>query len=454
MVASNVYRLRYSLRLSLFGCVTVTDRRNIFMYLLKKKDYPKQNPSALNIIFRSLRYRNYRLFFSGQIISLIGTWMQTIAMSWLVYRITSSPFALGIVAFSSQIFNFILGPFMGVMVDRYNRQHILLTTQILSMLQAFVLFFLSISGAVAVWHIIVLSMFLGVINSFDVPARHSFIVELVTKRKDLGNAIALNSFMFNTARLIGPSIAGIIIALAGESSCFLINGISYIAVIIALLLIKIEPHEIKNSNREILEDLKQGFKYAFGLAPIRSILLLTAMTSLMGMSYAVLMPVFAVHIFGGGPQDYGFLMGAAGVGALAGTVYLASHTAIVSLTRKITIASAVFGASLILFALSRILWLSVFILGFIGFSMLIQLASSNTVLQTIIEDDKRGRVMSLYTMAFMGVTPFGSLLAGTLAKQIGAPNTLIIGGIFCIFASLLFAGKERLLRKAVECAHI
>jgi len=403
----------------------------------------------MKFMFRSLRYRNYRLFFSGQIVSLIGTWMQTIAMSWIVYRITSSPLALGIVAFSSQIFNFILGPFMGVFVDRYNRRDILIITQILSMLQAFILFFLVTRGLLVVWQIIVLSMFLGIINSFDVPARHSFVVDIVEKKEDLGNAIALNSFMFNIARLIGPAVAGIIIALAGEGFCFLINGLSYIAVIAALLIMNIKPKNIKKSESAILHDFKQGFKYSFGSTPIKSILLLTGITSLMGMSYAILMPVFAVHIFGGGPQDYGFLMGAVGVGALLGTIYLASHTSIVSLAKKITVASAVFGISLVAFALSKNLWLSVVILGCIGFSMLVQLASSNTVLQSIIDDDKRGRVMSLYTMAFMGVSPFGSLLAGGLASKIGAPNTLIIGGLFCIFGSYLFARKEHFLRKAL-----
>ena len=403
----------------------------------------------MKFVFRSLRYRNYRLFFSGQIVSLIGTWMQTIAMSWIVYRITSSPLALGIVAFSSQIFNFILGPFMGVFVDRYNRRDILIITQILSMLQAFILFFLVTRGLLVVWQIIVLSMFLGIINSFDVPARQSFVVDLVEKKEDLGNAIALNSFMFNIARLIGPAIAGIIIALTGEAFCFLINGLSYIAVIVALLIMNIKPKNVKKSESAILHDLKQGFKYSFGSTPIKSILLLTGITSLMGMSYAILMPVFAVHIFGGGPQDYGFLMGAVGVGALFGTIYLASHTSIVSLAKKITVASAVFGISLVAFALSKNLWLSVVILGCIGFSMLVQLASSNTVLQSIIDDDKRGRVMSLYTMAFMGVSPFGSLLAGGLASKIGAPNTLIIGGLFCIFGSYLFAAKEHFLRKAL-----
>ena len=406
----------------------------------------------MKFVFRSLRYRNYRLFFSGQIISLIGTWMQTIAMSWIVYRITSSPLALGVVAFSSQIFNFILGPFMGVFVDRYNRRNILIITQILSMLQAFILFFLVTKGLLVVWEIIVLSMFLGIINSFDVPARHSFVVDIVEKKEDLGNAIALNSFMFNIARLIGPSIAGIIIAFAGEGSCFLINGLSYIAVIIALLIMKIKPKNIKKSEGAILHELKQGLKYAFGSVPIKSILLLTSITSLMGMSYAILMPVFAVHIFGGGPQDYGFLMGAVGVGALLGTIYLASHTSIVSLTKKITVASAVFGASLIIFSLSKNLWFSVLVLTGIGFSMLVQLASSNTVLQTIIDDDKRGRVMSLYTMAFMGVSPFGSLLAGALASRIGAPNTLIIGGASCIFGSYLFARTEHFLKRAVLAA--
>ncbi len=411
-----------------------------------------KNPSALNIIFRSLHYRNYRLFFSGQTISLIGTWMQTIAMSWLVYRITNSPFVLGVVAFSSQIFNFILGPFIGVFVDRYNRHRILIVTQILSMIQAFILFFLVEQKLIAVWHIIVLSMFLGIINSLDVPARQSFVVDMVEKKEDLGNAIALNSFMFNFARIIGPSVSGIIIGIGGESFCFFLNGLSYIPVIIALLLMKIARRNIKNPEQDVVKALKEGFKYSFGSMPIKIILFLTGITSLMGMSYVVLMPVFAVNIFGGQAQDYGYLMGAIGVGALLGTIYLASHTSIASLTRKITAASALFGITLVLFGLSKNLWLSVVILAFVGFSMMIQLASSNTVLQSIIEDSKRGRVMSLYAMALMGVSPFGSLLAGALANKIGAPNTIIIGGLFCVFGSYLFAVKEHQLRKAVQAA--
>jgi MFS family permease len=371
-------------------------------------------------------------------------------MSWLVYRITHSAFVLGLVAFSSQIFSFILSPFIGVLVDRYSRCRILIITQILSMLQAFILFFLVTKGLLATWHIISLSMFLGIINSLDVPARQAFVVDMVEKKQDLGNAIALNSFMFNVARLAGPSVAGIVIAVAGESICFLANGLSYIAVIIALFFMKIKPQNKPTLKQHMLKDLKQGFTYSFGFAPIKNILFLTGITSLMGMSYAVLMPVFAVHIFGGGPQDFGFLMGAVGVGALFGTIYLACHLNAISLARKITVASAVFGISLVIFSFSHNIWFSVLVLAVIGFSMLVQLASSNTVLQTIIEDNMRGRVMGLYTMAFMGLTPFGSLLAGSLANKIGAPNTLAIGGACCIFGSFLFAAKESLLQQTVE----
>ena len=420
----------------------------------EKNKNSRFNITELGIIFRSLRYKNFRLFFSGQIISLIGTWMQTIAMSWLVYRMTNSPLILGMIAFSSQIFAFFLSPFIGVFVDRYNRHRMLIITQSLSMLQAFVLFFLASNSLVSVGLIIALSMFLGIVNAFDIPTRQSFIVEMVENKKDLGNAIALNSFIFNAARLVGPSVAGILIAITGESICFLINGLSYIAVIWALTRMQVKKHKGTAQRGDVLKDFKEGFSYTFGFLPIKAILFLTALASLTGMSYAVLMPVFAVDVFGGGPQIYGLLMAAIGIGAIAGTLYLASHKSVSHLANKIPAASAIFGASLIVFSFSHTFWFSLLILLVSGFSMMIQLASSNTVVQTIVEDSKRGRVMSFYTMCFMGVAPFGGLLSGYLANIIGAPFTLISGGFFSIVGALLFAAKSRQLKEALLKVHM
>jgi MFS family permease len=406
--------------------------------------------SGLKLIFRSLYYKNFRLFFSGQLISLIGTWMQVVAMSWLVYRLTNSAFILGIVGFMSQIFAFIFTPFIGVLIDRLSRQRILVATQLFAMLQAFMLAFLTINNIVVVWQIIALSIFLGIVNAFEIPTRHSFVVDMIERKEDLGNAIALNSFTFNIARLIGPSIAGILIAVVGEGVCFLINGISYLAVILALLAMRIKPDKQKIKKSHALKELKEGLSYAYKFKPIRYILLIVAMLSIMGMSYTVLMPIFAKDILGGGAQTLGFLMAAIGVGALLGTLYLASHKSILELSKKIAISSGTFGIGLMIFSLSNVLWVSLCVLLIVGFAMLVQMASCNTVLQTIVDDDKRGRIMGLYTTAFLGMLPFGSLLAGSLAAKIGAPHTLLLGGALCILASFIFSKKARLLSDAVE----
>lgn len=412
------------------------------------------NSKSFRLIFRSLRYRNFRLFFSGQLISLIGTWMQTIAMSWLVYRLTNSAFILGLVGFFSQIPAFLLTPFAGVLIDRWNRHRILVITQTLSMLQAFVIAFLVIKGVVAVWHIIFLSLLLGLINAFDIPTRQSFIIDMVEKKEDLANAIALNSSMFNLARLIGPSIAGILIAVVGEGMCFLFNGISFLAVIIALLAMKNIPKGLKSKRSNILEELKEGVKYVFGFIPIRFILLLLSLISLVGMSYAVLMPVFARNILGGGPHTLGFLMGSIGLGALFATIYLASRTTVLGLVKIIAIATSIFGMGLVFFSFSSTLWLSLIILFITGFAMMVQMASSNTILQTIAEDDKRGRIMSFYTMSFMGVAPFGSLIAGILASKIGAAYTVTIGGFACLLGAVVFASKINLFREKIHPIYV
>jgi MFS family permease len=322
------------------------------------------------------------------------------------------------------------------------------------MIQAFILALLTLTGTIAIWHIIILALFLGFVNAFDMPTRQAFVVEMVETGEDLGNAIALNSFLFNGARLVGPSIGGILISVLGEGMCFLLNGISFIAVIAALLAMKMTKREIRSKSSHVLQGVKEGFTYAFGFPPIRFLLLLLGLVSLTGMPYTVLMPVFAKNILRGGPHTLGFLLGASGVGALVGAIYLASRKSVLGLGRLITIALNIFGIGLIAFSISRTLSLSLLFLGFTGFGMMVQMASTNTVLQTIVEEDKRGRVMSLYTMAFMGMVPFGSLLAGSLASKIGAPGTIMISGVACILGSILFARKLPLLRELVRPIYI
>jgi MFS family permease len=405
-------------------------------------------------IFRSLQYRNYRLFFSGQSVSLIGTWMQRIAMPWLVYHMTGSALLLGIVSFAGQIPSFLLSPLAGVLTDRLNRYRVLLVTQILSMIQAFVLAWLSLTGLIQIWEIVVLSIILGCINAFDVPSRHSFVIDMLGKKEDLGNAIALNSLMFNGARLIGPSIAGIILASAGEGVCFLLNAISFIFVVASLLMMKLKSREIKRSSSIMLKDLIEGLDYTFGFPPIKHLILLLGTVSLMGMSYSVLMPVFAKEILHGDSHTYGFLMGAAGFGALLGAFFLASRKTILTLGRIVPVAAMLFGAGLIIMSVSRSFILSLVLMVFIGLGMMMQAASSNTILQTITDDDKRGRVMSFYTMAVMGTAPFGSLLAGAMAKLIGTPWTMFSGGIATIIGSLFFLRKLPGLKAMVRPIYV
>lgn len=413
-----------------------------------------KDPKGLKLIFRALSHRNYRLFFGGQSISLIGTWMQQIALSWLVYRLTHSAFLLGVVGFTGRIPTFLLAPFAGVWVDRWNRHRLLVVTQILSLNQALILALLVFAGIIAIWQIICLSLFLGLINAFDVPARQAFVMDMVGKKEDLANAIALNSSMVNGARLLGPSLAGMLIAVVGEGTCFLLNGLSFLAVIASLLAMKMIPEKTKVKKPPFWEGLKEGFSYAFGFAPIRSLLLLLALISLMGMPYMVLMPVFARDILQGDSHTYGFLMGASGVGALGGALFLASRKNVLGLGKIIVIASSIFGIGLIGFSQSRLFPLALFSMVLSGFGMMVQMASSNTVLQTIVDEDKRGRIMSFYTMAFMGMVPFGNLLAGSLASKIGAPETVMMGGIACLLGSMLFAKKLPSLRRMLRPIYV
>lgn len=414
----------------------------------------KSNLTRLSLISRALHSRNYRLFFGGQSISLIGTWITRTATSWLVYRLTNSAFLLGVVGFASQIPTFLLTPLAGVLVDRWDRHRILVITQTLSMAQSLALAILTMSGIITVWHIIALSILQGLINAFDMPARQSFVIEMVENKEDLGNAIALNSSMVNGARLLGPAVAGILIAVVGEGMCFLIDGISYLPVIASLLAMQIAPKKAEPQGTDILQGLREGFRYALGFAPTRAILLLLALVSLMGMPYTVLMPIFTTDVLHGGPHTLGFLMAASGVGALAGSIYLASRETVRGLGKMIALASTIFGTGLVGFSLSHVFWLSLLFVLLAGFGMMVQIASSNTVLQTIADEDKRGRLMSFYTMALIGMAPFGSLLAGGLASKIGAPNTLIVGGIFCIIGSILFTRKLPALREIVRPIYV
>jgi MFS family permease len=410
--------------------------------------------TSLGLTFRALRSRNYRLFFAGQSVSLIGTWMTRVATSWLVYRLTGSATLLGIVSFAGQIPAFFLAPLAGVWVDRWDRHRTLVATQVLSMVQSFALAVLALSHIITIGEVIWLSLFQGVINSFDMPARQSFVVHMVEDRADLGNAIALNSSMVNGARLVGPAVAGLLIAAVGEGWCFLIDGISYLAVIASLLMMTMAVTQARRPARRVLTEMQEGWSYVVRSVPIRSILLLLGLVSLVGMPYRVLLPILAAKVLHGGANAFGFLMAATGVGALAGAVTLAMRRTVLGLGRNIVVATALFGASLVCVAASRSFWLSLAILTLTGFGMMQQMASSNTILQTIVEDEKRGRVMAFYSMAFLGMTPFGSLLAGVLASWIGAPETLLISGVVTLAAGAWFARRLPAIRAAVRPIYV
>ena len=404
--------------------------------------------------FRSLKNRNFQLFFIGQGISLVGTWMQMTAVAWLVWRLSHSALLLGLVGFSSRIPTFVVAPFAGVLVDRVDRHRLLIVTQVLSMVQALALAGLMYSGRIEIWHVIALSLLLGFINSVDMPTRQSFLIQMVDRREDLNNAIALNSTMVNGARLIGPSIAGFLIATAGEGFCFLINGLSYIAVIGGLLMMRVQPLAFAGRKTAVLENLREGFRYAFGFQPIRSLLVLLALVSLTGASYSQLLPIFAQEVLHGDSRTQGVLVSGAGAGALAAALFLAGRRSVRGLGRVISWAPAVFGVGLIGLGLSKWLWLTLPLMPVIGFGLLAQLAATNTVLQTIVDDDKRGRVMSFYSMAFMGMVPLGSLLAGVLAHLVGAPMMVIFGGACCIAGSIVFARELPALRALVHPIYV
>ena len=405
--------------------------------------------AGISHAWRALRSRNFRLYFTGQTISLIGTWMTRLATSWLVYRLTGSALLLGLVGFSGQIPTFLLAPFAGVWVDRLDRRRVLVVTQILAMIQSLALAGLTLTRHISINEVIWLSAFQGSINAFDMPARQAFLVQMVDDKQDLGNAIALNSSMVNLARLVGPSLAGAVIAISSEAYCFLIDGISYLAVIASLVAMRLPPFVAKRITDSMLA-VKEGWAYVSGFAPVRTILLLFAMVSLMGWPFTVLMPIFAGKILKGGPHTLGFLMGAVGIGALVSAISLALRKSVLGLGKMIPVSTAAFGLGLILFGLSRTLWMSLFLMLVCGFGMMQQMAASNTIIQTIVDDSKRGRVMSFYAVAFVGMAPFGSLLAGTLAHALGAPRTVVLSGICCLAGAAWFAAQLGTIRKLIR----
>lgn len=406
-------------------------------------------------LLRAFRHRNFRLFLTGQSLSLIGTWVQQVTIGWLVYRLTGSVFLLGLTGFASQIPILLLAPVAGVLSDKFCRRKILLVTQILALVQALAMAYLTWRGLIQIWHVMVLAVAWGLITTFEIPARQSFMGQLVNDKADLPNAIALNSFIVNSARLIGPTIAGIAIPLFGETICFLINGASYVTIIVALLLIRVAPKEsIRKNITNSFASLMDGFTYAFDFFPVRALLLLVGVASFMVLPYLVLMPIFAAEVFHGNAYTFGLLMAPAGLGAMLGNIYLASRKSVYGLC-KITMASAMIaGGALMGFSQSHVFWVSMTLMTLVGFGVIVQVVSSNMVIQTLVDEDKRGRVMSLYSMAYLGMAPLGNLIAGSAANYIGAPDTLLLGGLCYTVAALIFARKLKLTLQLVEPVYV
>ncbi len=407
-------------------------------------------PGDLSHAWRALRHRNFRLFFGGQSISLIGTWMTRVATSWLVYRLTKSSLMLGTVGFVGQIPTFLLAPLAGVIVDRINRHKVLVWTQTIAMLQSLALAVLTLTHHINIAEVLALSVLQGVVNAFDMPARQSFMVEMVEDPADLSNAIAINSSMVNLARLVGPALAGVLIAATNEGWCFAIDGFSYIAVIISLLLMQVKPAALAKAATSMLHQLREGWDYVANFSPVRTILLLFAVLSLMGFPFMVLMPVFAAQVLHGGPHTLGFLMGAVGVGSLGSGLSLVLRRSVRGLTGVLPIAATIFGTGLILFGLSHVLWFSMLMMLVTGFGMMQGTTVSNTIIQTLVDGKMRGRVMSFYMMAFVGMAPFGSLLAGAMAHAIGAPRTVIFSGSMCLAGGLWFTTQLKAIRKEMR----
>jgi len=406
--------------------------------------------SGASHAWRALKHRNFRLFFGGQSISLIGTWMTRVATGWLVYRLTGSALLLGTVSFAGQIPTFLFAPFAGVWVDRLDRRQVLIWTQAVSMAESLALAGLTLSHHITIHWVIALSVVQGLVNAFDMPGRQAFMVQMVEDRRDLSNAIAINSSMVNMARLVGPSLAGMLIAVSSEGWCFLADGISYIAVIASLLMMRLHVPVVARKPTSTWTEMQVGWTYVSTSVPVRTILLLFAMVSLMGMPFVVLMPIFAAQVLHGGPHTLGFLMGAMGVGALISALALAARRSVRGLARMIPIAAVVFGAGLIGFGLSRVFWLSAVTVLIAGAGMMQGMAGSNTIIQTIVPEDKRGRVMSYYTMAFVGMAPFGSLLAGSMAHVLGAPSTVVLNGCAVLLGAAWFWTQLPAVRDAMR----
>ncbi|HNT33599.1 MAG TPA: MFS transporter [bacterium] len=403
------------------------------------------------MLFRALRSRNYRLYFIGHGLSLIGTWMHSIALQWLVYRLTGSARLLGVVTFSTQICGLVLAPFAGVIVERMDRRRLLMVTQSLAMTLALMLATLVFTETIAVWHIIVFSICLGSVNAFDITARQSFVVHMVEGKEDLANAIALNSMMFNGARFLGPAVAGVLIAKVGEGFCFLINAISYISILIALALMRVQPWEHVRGKR-LWDDLVEGFEYAFHFQSLRTVFTLLALVSLFALPYTVLLPIFANDILQGGAKGYGWLVSSIGVGALCGAVFLASRKTVVGLEKVIAHGPLLLGLAMISFSWSRMIFLSMGILLFMGFGMMVHMASCNTVVQTIVDEKMRSRVMSIHMMTWTGLAPFGGLLVGDMAERTSPPITLTVAGVVCILGFLFFRKRMLQQRHVIETA--
>jgi MFS family permease len=396
---------------------------------------------SISHAWSALRHRNFKLFFMGQSISVMGTWMTRLATAWLVYQLTHSALMLGIVGFSGQILSFLLGPFAAVWVERMERRRMLVWTQFGGALQSLALAALTLSHVITLWEVIALAGLQGLINAFDMPGRQSFLVQMVEDRKDLNNAIAINSSMANGARLFGPALAGLVVARWGEGWCFLLDGVSYFAVIASLLLMRIRPLDARVKKASMLEQMREGWDYVRTFVPIRTILVLFASVSLLGYSYSVLLPIFAGDVLHGGAHTLGWLTGASGVGALASGISLTMRKSSLGLVRSVQVSVMVLGVSLICFGFSHVLWLSLGLMVMVGFGMLQTAAASNTIIQSLVAEDKRARVMGYYTMAFFGAAPFGMLLAGTVAEKIGAPHTVMITGTCCLLAAAWFTVK-------------
>ena len=412
------------------------------------------NKDSFKVIFRTLKYKNYRLFFTGQSISLIGTWIQIIAASWLIYRLTNSAFLLGLLTFAGQLPTLLFTPFAGVMVDRWDRYKLIKTTQILFAFQSLIFGVLVLTEIIQIWHIIILNIFGGFVMAFDSPVRQSFVVDIVEDKKDIGNAVALNSMLFNMARMVGPAIAGILVAMIGEGWCFIINTITFLAIIVNLHLMDIKKTILKKSNNHVLTDLKEGFLYTYNFLPIRYILIILAFVSIVGMSMNVLMPIYTKDILLGDSKVLGFLMSSLGIGSLVGGIKLATKDSPKGLEKNIFWATIIFGLSLIILPIFHNFLYAMLIMLFIGFGMISQIISSNTMIQSLVDDDKRGRVMGIYSMSFMGTAPIGSLFAGTLSGLIGVMNTSIIAGTCCILAGLFFLSKIRIISKIAEDTYV